>query len=237
MFKKVFIATCLFTTSLAAQAALISHYDYQRDSTTHIVKGGGLEWLKWDLTKGKTVNQALADHAGWRLATGTEMVSLFNTFTFGLNDWVHGQPTWYSMPWTRDEASPHNAFIELFGFTYADKGVCKTSDSRGCYLPTDNMITSRAWFAGATAGKVGSATILDDYMSIGVFASQNPYSHVARIEFDRVENATFPDWSVALVRANGQQPVTVNTPASFSLLLLGFAALGWRRRQMLRRSA
>ena len=75
MLMKTFIASCLLVTSMASQAAIISHYGYERDSASNIVTGGGLEWLKWDVTKGLSINAALAAYSadGWMLASNSQM--------------------------------------------------------------------------------------------------------------------------------------------------------------------
>lgn len=88
MIKKVLMTSCLLIMSMASHAGLISHYGYERESGSNIVVGGGLEWLMWGVTAGMSASSALTIHAGWRLATSAEMVSLFNTFQFGKDDWV-----------------------------------------------------------------------------------------------------------------------------------------------------
>lgn len=222
--------------SMAAQAGVIAHYGFERDSTATVVKGGGLEWLKWDQTKGKTVSQAVSDHSGWRLATATEMTALFNTFQFGIGKWQPDQLNLVSNPWTADEQASHNAFLQLFGSTFVSREVCVNSSSRSCYLPQDNMIFSRAWFASAVPGKVGSATVRDDYTSVAVFGSQIKYSYQIALEFERAEVVGTGDWGVALVRSTAGGPVAVNSPASIGLLAIGLLGLSLRRRYRLRRA-
>ena len=63
MLKKILVASCLLVTSMASQATIISHFGYERDSASNIVRGGGLEWLMWDVTKGMSINEALAAYS------------------------------------------------------------------------------------------------------------------------------------------------------------------------------
>lgn len=243
MFKKILLATCLLVTSMASQAALISHYGYERDSTSNIVKGGGLEWLMWDVTKGLSINSALDKYAdaGWSLATSSQMAALFNSFNFGKSDWADngttGVESW--VPWAAGEDSPHNRFHSLFGITVLNQNICTPTDDTECYLASDNLVYTNAWFAKVD-GRLGGgnlAVVNDDSTFVGgkndELYGEWMYAYIDYrndIPYDYVG----PGVGVALVRSSLPNPSPVNTPASFSVLVLGLLVLGFHRRYKLK---
>ena len=119
MFKKIVLASFLIVTSMASQAALISYNGYERESDTKIVKGGGLEWLMWDVTNGKTITYALGEYSGWRLASNKDMGNLFNTFGFGRSHWASNESVgeYAEIAHSPNIEGSHFKFIELFGNT------------------------------------------------------------------------------------------------------------------------
>ncbi len=189
MFKKILLATCLLVTSMASQAALISHYGYERNSTSSFVKGGGLEWVMWDLTKGKTFSGAFEKFAGWRLATNDEMVSLFNSFGFGNKVWNSSEKSYEEAleeHTSTDKGSRFLKFIELFGSTYFDS--C-TSNARiqSCYDDRDPFQLSSAAYGSDLDNDFmfKRANIIDDATHIGANGVSEKLPHVASLTNDR----------------------------------------------------
>ncbi len=253
MLKKILLASCLLITAMASQASVISHHGYERDSSSNIVKGGGLEWLMWDVTKGMSVNQALAAYAdaGWQLATNDMMASLFNTFVFGKDNWSantnivqSAQVSWTAGGETHHaELSDHNKFMSLFGLT---------QELHSGYRANDHYRSASALFLTENS-TLGTALLVDDYArdmyqpgyctgSIfnrrcynGYWYAQY-YAHNAGMwatsaSFDTVGS----NLGVALVRSLAvEQPSAVPAPATLCLLVLGLFVLATRRQALSR---
>lgn len=75
------LAVALILCTGPASGALI---DTGNDSV--VDTGTGLEWLDLHLTDGKSVNQALALHPGWSLASDAQVIALLTNAGFGLMD-------------------------------------------------------------------------------------------------------------------------------------------------------
>jgi hypothetical protein len=241
MLKKLVILTGLLLTSVTAQASLISHFGYERDSAANVVTGGGLEWLKWDVTKGMSINSALSTHAaqGWRLASNVEMAALFNTFQFSSNVFTGVERLSQSVasPWSLSEDNNYIRFQDLFGRTYAHANVCTAQKVVDCYSATDNYITTRAWFGSDDDkdNKFKLAEVLDDFKFItpNVVAFKEAYASISGDHAAPTDASRYV--GVALVRTFDTAPVAVPTPGPIGLLALGLVALGYRRRQVLAR--
>ena len=239
MLKKILLTSCLMFTSIASHAAVISHYGYERDSSSNIVKGGGLEWLKWDVTVGLSVPAALEAYKGWTLATSEQIYGLFNTFEFGRKDWTNQSilinDDWEFSTWNYSEAGSHRAFIELFGTTLSQP-ICTTSFV-SCFVSNDIYLYSGAWFG--TPGHVDYfryASVADDATYYNDLSKRLTWSHSAKLSGLHLHTA-YNYWShgVALVRVANLNPAPVSSPESISLFALGLAVLGLRRRQSLDR--
>lgn len=253
MLKKILLASCLLITAMASQASVISHHGYERDSSSNIVKGGGLEWLMWDVTKGMSVNQALAAYAdaGWQLATNDMMASLFNTFVFGKDNWSantnivqSAQVSWNAGGETHHaELSEHNKFMSLFGLTQELYSGHRANDhlrSTFAFFLNDNNSLGYASVAddysrdlyqpGYCTGSVFNRRCYDGYWYVQY------YAHTAGIwetaaSFDTASG----NLGVALVRSLAvEQPLAVPAPATLCLLVLGLLALATRRQGLSR---
>lgn len=235
MLKKILVASFLLVASMGSQATIIEYADYKRDTSGtcavtetdckyNIVTGGGLEWLKWDVTKGLSINQALGAYAGWTLASNAQMAELFKMFQFGKTNWFDDEVSWQgnSVAWNEAEYYAHQHFMNLFGYTFVNE-----SNPYSKYDP--RQIVSA--FFGADADKDGrfnEAYISDDYIFDRV-----KFSAHAQISNDLYGRTYRRDTSgVALVRKVSVVPPTqVTLPGSLSLLALGLVALGFRRRK------
>lgn len=238
MLKNIFFAGCLLVTSMASQAGLISYNGYERAESSDIVKGGGLQWLKWDVTKGMSINEARSIYgaAGWELATNEQVTTLFNAFKFGNKLWTNteGVTQQAGGGWTKDENSPQNAFSSLFGFTYSL--MCATNTQTSCYEPNDALFQTAAWFGNDPDGDGlykeafirGDASLRNNN---GTYSKMTDFYYMTN---DSVGiNRKSSSYGVALVRLTPEPAQPVSAPASFSLLTLGLIALGFRRRPVL----
>lgn len=244
MLKKILVASCLIVTSMASQATIISHYGYERDSASNIVTGGGLEWLMWDVTKDQSINEALSTYAsdGWSLATNANMAELFNAFQFGKTDWNDEENMWQLSEgiWDPEEMSSHKDFVSLFGPTYNGYPLCDTvnmDDVFYCDNAEDVELFTSAYYGSDSnqSGFYNQALIWDDYSGI---RGMNPFEwgSYAALSDDWISMSEgFGNQGVALVRSVAVEPKPVSLPGSLSLLALGLVALGFRRRQALRR--
>lgn len=238
MLKKVVLTVFLLVTSMTSQAALISYNGYERDSASNIVTGGGLEWLKWDLTTGMSIDAALSIYAadGWTLATNDNMAALFNSFQFGKVDWNSNESIYQglSIPWDLTEQSNHLNFVHLFGDTWQASATCDEIITVNCYLAEDDLKFTRAFFGADlnNNGRFNFARVNDDYSLIGFDGLLSRRSHLAELSadfsfsFDSSSNT-----GVALVRNAPNSPISVPLPSSFILLAFGLVALGYRRRK------
>ncbi len=236
MLKKILIA-CVLLVSSVGHASLIDYNGYSRDDASNIVTGGGLEWLKWDLTTGMSINGALDAYAadGWRLAGSADMASLLNAFNFWDPDLVASDDNNINtaMPWTADENSPHNNFALLFGTTWMSSCsiLSRTTD---CYLDEDPSVMSRAKFGSDLDGdgRYSVVSVYDDFSYISVAGNIAQYGHAVYW----FGNSTFLDNSsffegVALTRTiSSVSPTPVPTPGTISLLSIALATLIIKRR-------
>lgn len=237
MFKKILLASFLIVTSMTAQAGLIKHFEYKRHIDSNIVKGGGLEWLKWDQTIGLSINDALAMYSsqGWRLASNVEMASLFNAFVFGKNNWSSDESAWQAKETegrAEDGVSPHYKFSELFGVTYPDRCEPKYDWCN----ENDRFSQSVAMFGADdnNNNRYNVAFVQDDYFLHfnGIITSRQ----FAAFDRDYVMKSTkYGNVGVAIVRPVSSPPTAVPLPGPISLLALGLVTLVFRRRQALRR--
>lgn len=235
MFRKLVLLSTLLLTSVSTQAALISHFGYERDSASNIVIGGGLEWLKWDVTEGMSISSALSSYAsqGWRLASNYEMASLFNRFSFGATDWSADEKVNKnaSLPWNSgDEFSTHAAFIRLFGSTA--QWSCLGAQEH-CPTVEDSMHISTALF-GDDANRNGyynRADVGDDYLHYFNNGRYTTFDHWASMGADHywLASMNMDSVGVALVRTHVPNNAAVPTPGTIGLLALGLVALGYRR--------
>ena len=225
---------------MASQAALISHYGYERDSASNIVKGAGLEWLMWDVTKGQSISQALTNFSGWRLVTNVEMAKLFNAFEFGKTDWsstetIHQESR---LPWSDEENSSTNHLLSLFGVTRIG-AECASEEAIICIEPDEGIQGVTALYGSDLNmdGYFMVADITDDYrMRWHAFNDIVNYSGTAVIQGDYIKGAdSFDGAGVALVRTPIVTPEQVSVSNSISLLTLGLALLGLLRRRTARR--
>lgn len=239
MFKKIVLAACLVFMPMASQAALISYNGYERDINSSTVKGGGLDWLMWDVTKGKTISDALAEYSGWRLASNREMGDLFNAFGFGRSHWVSNESVgeYAETPHSPNVEGAHAKFMDLFG-NMVNQSCALSMATRNCYSDTDPYRHVSALYGSDENenGFYNLAQIVDDYTYLrglgfsGV--SEETSGHAASLHYDGFPASLwYVNFGVALVRpSDSVSPPSINAPSAFSLLMLGLLALKLRRR-------
>jgi hypothetical protein len=174
MLKNILFSASLLLVSQVAQAGLlapIEYNGYSRDAASNVVTGGGLEWLKWDVTHGMSVDSAITTYypGGWTLATTEQMMALFNAFQFGKSNWGSGGSESVTMPWAAGENSPHNQFLELFGHTeYGGDIVCSDSITKSCLLESDGRDYGGALYGDLFSGGgfFSVASVMDDLTRI-----------------------------------------------------------------------
>lgn len=238
MLRKFFVLAGLLLASVSAQAAVIEYKGYSRDSSSNIVTGGGLEWLKWDVTKGMSIQSALAAYSadGWTLASNSQMAGLFNDFQFGKNDWSDVESESQSS-WDVSFNSATNvatSFFQIFGqmSTISDNGqVCSYFINKECNYPGYTYRGTAALFGNDADGdfNYNQAFVMNGLLYVR--ADENfAYRIIAELDSDHVVSYWgYEDVGVALVRA--VQPIPVSLPGSLSILALGLAGLAYRRRK------
>lgn len=167
MLKKILLTTALLITT-NSHAGIIDAQDFKLAENNTSVKGGGLEWLRWDQTLNISTDTALEQYQkqGWRLATYTEMTNLFNVFSFGKSDWLAktSMKQEHKVAWAKTDDSAHTLFMTLFGITKI--GSCSTAGSTTvCYDEKDPYHLTKAYYQGLD-GQIGLASVLDDFISI-----------------------------------------------------------------------
>ncbi|OBP16482.1 hypothetical protein A5320_03490 [Rheinheimera sp. SA_1] len=234
MLRKFFVLAGLLLASVSAPAAVIEYKGYSRDSSSNIVTGGGLEWLMWDVTKGKSIEQALKENSGWSLANTSQMVQLFNVFEFGKTDWdpkyLHVQLVDES--WNAGENYSQNNFHELFGLIQGPKYICNDSSSTWCFLDTDPSVWSGAIYADHDARRK-LALVIDDATFVYDDGSKGTQGSFAALGLYEDQPEVFDSMvvGIALVRTAQTIPTPVSLPSSVSIFALGLAGLAYRRRK------
>lgn len=84
LINKFILSVFCLLSAATATASVITFNDYSYDDSTNYVTGGGLEWIRWEETRGESITTSLTNYAGYRLATETELSTLFNNFGLAL---------------------------------------------------------------------------------------------------------------------------------------------------------
>jgi len=230
------ILIIVFFASMATKASIIEYRGFSRDASSNIVAGNGVEWLMWDVNKGKSIKEALEKYsdAGWMLATDNHIISLFNIFQFGNSDWStpgYNNTIYYSAPRSEGGLTVHEQFLQLFGITQFTS--CTTLSFDCNVLSTDPQSYTNVLYSAAknatkpyrnavvssphTRVSAGITRKDGGYALLGEHVHTNPY-------------VSFSFQSVALVRPKSVSPVSVSLSSTFSLLALGLITLMYRRR-------
>jgi hypothetical protein len=180
------------TFSGSATAGIIDHGDFTEVNE--------LYWLDWSLTVNKTQTEALAAHAGYRVATLDEMEGLVNTifdeiYDFGIHGNIDGDNT---------KINELNIFRALFGQTGTTGGIYD-------------------WSSMATVVGVGAVGVRDFFGDYNVFAAYGRNGQNGSFYLTETNNRD--EVGVALVRA----AVTVNAPSALAIFALGLVGLASRR--------
>jgi hypothetical protein len=235
-FKLASIAVVLLL-STNVNADLISHSGYTLDTDTNVITDGNLEWLRWDITTGMSINQALSVYStdGWRLASNTVMANLFNSFSFNSIVFDTDETTSQYGGTPADnttENSPANQFIELFGYTsYSSGTVNDCCGGTYYYDPNDPATQANALFGedANTNGLFNNGWVRDDFTldgrtEPGWVGLGGEYAYLTA---DYISSTT----GVALVR--GETISAVPIPAAawlFGSGLIGLIGIARRKR-------
>lgn len=218
-------------SSAGVQAGVISYNGYSKVDNANIIQGDGLQWLRWDVTRGMSIQAALAayQHDGWQLASNQQMAGLFTAFQFGKTDWVAAadQTQIARSDWTLDENSINQLFISMFGQT-ANASCAQSGKTTYCYSDTDMFVMSGALFGddANNNGLYNISSIADDHSYFG-FRGIEQTAHQAALWQDYYETSwQHSFYGVALVRSPNSVPV----PASVTLIGLALLALRLRSR-------
>lgn len=243
MTKLIHIIFALMVLTLASKtsAALINYNGYTLDEETNIVTDGTLEWLQWDVTRGMSIDTAIADIAdgfidgveyglGWTLASNIQMAGVFNVFGFGADFiWDSDEQTeqWSLDPATNNDgviediaSDPELQFTALFGETENLSEI----DNPNPYS------MSRAIFGNDLDGDslYNRAEVLDDYSTEHGVGTGAIWLRVDATE----SNFAWGAAGVALVREHGSTlpPTSANEPSVMVLLVFGLmGVIGIRR--------
>lgn len=215
---KALIAGIALSASFAATASIIEYNGYSRDTANDYVSNGTLDWMAWDQTLGLTVEAALTANSGWRLASESEMSSLYSSFAFGGQmDWQLGSSV--STEWQAGYDQGYEHFVDMFGSTFFNTA----STSYG-----DPSKSSAAIFGSINDGNYGVANVGTDskfwYARRGyevVWGAGANVNNCAACDLSTYSNGS---QGIALVRDSGVAQVSEpSTIAVFGLALAGFA--------------
>ena len=207
MIKQMTLAIITLMVSVSVYAGPITYNGYTLAEGSNYVTGGGLEWLRWDETTGKTIAEALQENSGWRIATTSEMATLLNGF-FNISFDI-GNST--STDTKVDDATTNN-FFKMFGNT-----------------STGSLTEARVLF-----GDVDSANY--DVHQAYVFSSYKPcpYCGLESAMLTNGGGGWSVDYKSAKTSIALVQSVSVPEPSSIMLLTFGLVGL-MRSRRLSRR--
>lgn len=216
MKNNLIVLIALLVTPFSLKAATISYNGYTLNTTNNIVTGAGLDWLQWDETAGQSADFALGAYGtlGWRLASNAEMAVLFNSFSFGAQDFdsLENTSDYRSYAWNSDENSSSNHFISLFGDTYKAAGIVTDYGEllEGTYavFGQDEDGDGNINRGGVTDDYI-NREFIETYGSAFMFYDDTPFT-----------SSPFATYGVALVRTS-----VVPLPPAILLFISGLIAL------------
>ena len=217
MYTLLFFATSF--VGLQANASLLTLNDYTLNSETNTVTKGSLQWMQWDETQGLSINHALALNTGWRLASTTDVASLFSDF-FPTASWSTDENVDSSQ--RLDFAEDDTLFVDfvnLFGHTSQSYDSTTTTFS-------DHSFAVKALFGGDldVDGYFQAASVYDAYQFThsGEQHSIGAYANMTGDEYEVTYNNDYT--GVALVR--DVQTTDVPEPSSIVIILLALLCFG-----------
>lgn len=202
----------LYSSCFYTNASLISHNGYSYDSSSNIVKGESLDWLRLELTNGNSIssflnNELVYSTNDWRIATSYEVEGLFNDLFPSVNWNLTSSPNnleIYKRYSFQGNNSPTSNFIELFGYTSFNDLF-------------DDQLQTNSIFYDPDVSRIGYINVHDFYKrgQFGVAVNES----VKFAFFDKTTSSfdissQSPDYSLMLVKVN-----KVPEPSSFYLLI------------------
>lgn len=196
-----------------AIAHTISYSGYKTNSNSTVIYGSSLDWMKWDATKGMSIEAALQAYEadGWRVANLTEIEQLFGDFNIPNR----------SAPWP---FSDYENFISMFGVSIKSSTHRPVDD-----VAPDGTVVHYGYREGGTISTAQFAGngIAKVELLWGIYNTPDGETRISNeIPIARIEQGGYlRDFSgVALVR-------TVLEPSSAFLILLAIPALIMARRR------
>lgn len=233
----IFVSVLLMSAS-EVTAELVEYNGYTLDESTNIVSDGNLEWLQWDVTRGMSIDTALAEIAdgdidgvdygtGWALASNFQMATLFNVFGLGADFvWDSDEQT---EQWSLDPANNNDGAIEDISTDPELQFTALFGETENFLPEADNHFSaSRAFFGNDLDGDLfyNRAEVFDDFMSEAGIVTGNTW---LRLDFTTAD-FSWDAAGIALVRqSNNSQPVS--EPAALLLMACGLIGMFYSRKR------
>lgn len=210
-------ATAVLALS-SAQASVISHNGFSRDSDAVVVSGYGQDWLMWDQTEMRSIQWLDTSPEasglriqGWHVADLTEMQSLFSKFQLGDVNQPEGKA---------DQLRLIHMFGGVESYDCPGTGIGSHEDCADTFVRF-KLDSRRSGFAYLTLA-------WEDDPAIGYYAQQVVESRSWWGGHDFSSSG-----GLALVR-DSQVTQDLPEPSSMALFMLMLASLGARRAIMAR---
>ena len=220
MYKTTALILLLLTG--VCQAGIISYAGYERERHGTIIRGGGLEWLRWDQSVFTYASDVWdgTKFEGWRLATAEEMATTINAFGFAHFGTREIDSSWYNLGFTEGYDEAIFSFTQIFGVTH-------TISLQGpSHLPYQPMFIASALY-GVDIDNDGRLPMISVGTSSYAYgderdASARMGSDIWEVSWDRSY-----EYGLALVREPASEPPDqqVNESSSIGALAIGLLCL------------
>lgn len=221
------VLSILMSTNAAAILITSTSGTYTHDTSTQVVRGDGFEWLRWDVTQGMSIADALSVYKpedGWDVATVDQMSGLINDFTFLSAPVAYeenaSQILRFSTEPTRTAARVEmQVFLDMFGETFSPFADRVAPRLTGAFFGEDNDLDGG--YNAVTLGPDEVGSLLDPDGSF------QPLIAWVQDDVLRDDDASDGRRGIALVRR--LEVASVPEPGSILMLLSGFCFLVLRR--------
>ncbi len=202
---KYVLAMMLAMSVSVANATFIDNGTYTTDTEA------GLDWLDITTTLGESINSAPINNPGWRLATNSEVVDMFNKL---VPDFVStGAPGLSSALGDDAQNALAGIFYSLFGGVEMDSRFGRTEYGYGLYVNAIDSVRRIGWYHNT--GRDLIANTADDLSQL----TSPDYT------WSPSRAAAWNNISVLIVRETSAVP----EPGTLALFGLGLAGMGFSR--------